>query len=95
MVDARNTIRERMRVFPDWHFFQEAPISPSEVLKGLADAALPSLSFLILLILSTVIATNGLIANSAATVIRADVIETRSVPPAQTAQLGEQNFVGS
>lgn len=55
-------------------FFREAPTPADEVLSRQSEAARPSIAFFMLLILSTVIATNGLIADSAATVIGAMII---------------------
>lgn len=57
-----------------WKIIRERPTAATEVLTGQTLAALPSGPFFILLGISTVIATNGLISNSAATVIGAMIV---------------------
>lgn len=57
-----------------WKSYEEAPASAEDICKAQWDAAIPFLSFYIMLSLSAVIATNGLISDSAATVIGAMII---------------------
>jgi len=68
------TISMRRLGMGSWQPFQESPASAEDVRMAQSDAAIPFLAFFILLSLSTVIATNGLIADSAATVIGAMII---------------------
>jgi uncharacterized hydrophobic protein (TIGR00271 family) len=74
MVNARKALRKQRRLFQSWRFLDERPTPATEVLLAESAAALPSLAFFMLLGLSTVIATNGLISSSAATVIGAMII---------------------
>lgn len=67
-------VRTRKRTSGGWEFLRELPTPSAEVLETQSEAAVPSATFFILLGLSTVIATNGLISDSAATVIGAMIV---------------------
>ena len=73
-MDLAKTVRKQKLMFRAWRVFQESPTPAAEVLVAETEAAIPSVAFLIMLGLSTVIATNGLISDSAATVIGAMII---------------------
>lgn len=64
----------RTLISTGWKVFLESPTPADEVLARQTQAANPTLGFFILLGLSALIATNGLIASSAATVIGAMII---------------------
>lgn len=73
-MDLSKQVRKQRLLFRAWACLRERPTPAAEVLVAESDAAVPSLAFFILLGLSTVIATNGLISDSAATVIGAMII---------------------
>lgn len=58
----------------DWRWLAEKPVSVASLNRSLWRGAVPSLNFYILLFLSAVIATLGLLANSAATIIGAMIV---------------------
>ena len=58
----------------DWHWLAEKPMPIAGINRKLWRGAVPSLSFYILLSMSAVISTLGLLANSAATIIGAMII---------------------
>ena len=74
MVNTQSEIIKKRLLFKGWKFFQERPTPAAEIRQVQMDAAVPSLAFFIMLTLSTLIATNGLIASNAATVIGAMII---------------------
>ena len=57
-----------------WYVFLEPPVSPEELTKNLSKASIPAFGFYFLLTLAAIIATLGLLANSAATIIGAMII---------------------
>jgi uncharacterized hydrophobic protein (TIGR00271 family) len=73
-MDLNERVREPRPLFRSWMFFSEEPTPADEVLEAQTDGAVATLAFFILLALSTIIATNGLISDSAATVIGAMII---------------------
>ena len=58
----------------DWRVMQEAPIPASELNQTFLQASLPALNFYLLLAIAAVIATLGLLINSAAIIIGAMII---------------------
>lgn len=62
------------RASSGWYIFLEPPVTAEELTESLSKASIPAFSFYFLLTLSTVIATLGLIADSAATIIGAMII---------------------
>lgn len=58
----------------DWHWLAEKPLTVATINRNLWRASVPSLSFYVLLSLSGVIATLGLLANSVAIIIGAMII---------------------
>ncbi len=69
----------------DWRVMQEAPIPASELNQTFLQASLPALNFYLLLALAAVIATFGLLTNSAATIIGAMIIAPLMNPIASLA----------
>ena len=74
VMDLKRDVRRPMSLVRAWRALQEPPTPAEEVLASETEAAAPSLAFFVMLGLSTVIATNGLISDSAATVIGAMII---------------------
>ncbi|ELS04233.1 putative membrane protein [Xenococcus sp. PCC 7305] len=58
----------------DWELLREVPIPASELNQTLLQASLPAVNFYLLLALASMIATFGLLTNSAATIIGAMII---------------------
>lgn len=73
-MDQSHMVEAKPVVLRPWKFSQEHATPASEVLEVELSAASASSAFFVLLGLSTVIATNGLISDSAATVIGAMII---------------------
>lgn len=71
LKDAFQRFSDRRR---KWKFFEERPTPAAEVCENQTSAAVPSPAFFVMLALSAVIATSGLIASSAATIIGAMII---------------------
>lgn len=74
MIEETNVLEKESRRLRIWNFTGERPMPAADVLDAQSAAAVPSLAFFMMLGLSTVIATNGLISSSAATVIGAMII---------------------
>ena len=58
----------------DWHVLLEKPVSPKKLSFMLIQASLPSFGFYFMLTLAAMIATLGLLSNSAATIIGAMIV---------------------
>ncbi|PZO23306.1 MAG: hypothetical protein DCF25_00465 [Leptolyngbya foveolarum] len=58
----------------DWHVLLEKPVSPKKLSFLLIQTSLPSFGFYFMLTLATMIATLGLLSNSAATIIGAMIV---------------------
>jgi uncharacterized hydrophobic protein (TIGR00271 family) len=67
---TKKRLLSRTPIFLRW----EPPVSPKELAKEMEDAAAPSIDFYLLLLLSAILATLGLIADSAAVIIGAMII---------------------
>ena len=62
------------RWFGDWRHLAEKPISAEEIERAVERGSIPAYAFYFMLVSSTVIATFGLLANSAAVIIGAMIV---------------------
>ena len=73
----RNAFR---RITGDWRALIESPVSPEVLARDMQAASIPTLAFFFLLMLSSAIATFGLLSNSAPAIIGAMIIAPLMTP---------------
>lgn len=71
---VRFVLRQWQRFSADWQVLLEQPVSEKRISRTMQQTSLPSFGFYFMLSLSAIIATLGLIANSAATIIGAMIV---------------------
>ena len=71
---ARLILRQWRRYSADWHVFLEQPIDAQELSRTCNQTSVPSFGFYFMLSLAAIIATLGLLSNSAATIIGAMIV---------------------
>lgn len=79
MKSKINTLKNKISDFwykntGDWHFLQEQPVSKNELSSSFEQNSIPSFGFYFMLMLSTIIATLGLLGDSTATIIGAMIV---------------------
>ena len=71
---VRFVLRQWQRFSADWHVFLEQPIDVQELSRTCNQTSIPSFGFYFMLSLAAIIATLGLLSNSAATIIGAMIV---------------------
>ena len=77
---SKSSVGRFSKLFAGWKPFIEQPVSKQELEKLMVSASIPSFGYFLMLFLSTIIATFGLISNSAPAIIGAMIIAPLMAP---------------